>query len=281
MTGTDTRNKRPAPAPKKTPEGRGARREHSPASYKLLKILVILLGVLLVWGLLSWLVSAIPLKKVQVQGLTRYGEEEILTCCGLSGTDKLFDVDADAVKQTLTETYPYIEQVRLRYAFPFGYRLEIREVEPVYYTCIAGDYFILSGELMVLERVSTANRCKEMMLQQISLGEAKTVMLGQTLEYGGEYLEQVLAEIDRSILADRVTGVHIANPYHLRVVCDDRYTLYLGDLNAIDAKLKLASLMLQQTDIPEGQRATLDVSDLKKTSIRYDGVEDGLLSTAE
>ena len=259
-------------------EGRAA---HSPLSYRVLKALLLLLGGLLIWGMVSLGVSSVPLTKVEVEGLTRYGEEEILVTSGLGTTQKMSEVDRESVKQALTSRYPYIRSVRVRYAFPLGYRVIIEEEIPTYYTCIAGDYFALSADLKVLEQATSDRRFMASGLRRITLGEVKSVMLGQTLRYDGDYLERVLADIENSVLADRVTDVHIGDRYHLSVVCDGVYTLFLGDVNSIEAKLQLASLMMRQNDVPAGYRAILDVSDLKKTSIRMVGVQDASFAAAE
>lgn len=257
------------------------RTAHTPLSYRVLKGLLLLLGGLLIWGLISFGVSSVPLKKVEVEGLTRYGEEEILVTSGLGTTKKMSELDRDSVKQALTSRYPYIRSVQVRYAFPLGYRVMIEEETPTYYTCIAGDYFALSADLKVLEQASSDRRFLAVGLRRITLGEVKSVMLGQTLRYDGDYLERVLKDIENSVLADRVTDVHIGDRYHLSVVCDGMYTLFLGDVSAIEAKLQLASLMMGQNDVPAGYRAILDVSDLKKTSIRMVGVQDTSFAEAE
>lgn len=279
MTGTDYRGKQRMSESEATRIERES--EHNRLSYKLLKILLFLLGALLVWGLVSFGASSIPLKKVEIEGLTRYGEEEVLVASGLATVDKLLDVDAETAKQSLTAFYPYIRSVRLRYAFPLGYRMVIEEEMPVYYTRIANDYFALSAELKVLERATSARRFLAEGLQQITLGGVKSAMLGQTLLYDGDYLDRVLQDIDNSVLSDRVTDVHIGDRYHLSVVCDEVYTLFLGNIDSIEAKLQLAALMMQESDLPAGYRALLDVSDLKKTSIRFEGLQDAALSAAE
>ena len=261
-------------------ENRGER-VHAEASYKLLKILLILLGAVLAWAMISWALSSIPLKRVEVDGLSRYGEDEVLAVSGLATAQKMLEVDRETVKGSLTGFYPYIRSVRLRYAFPTGYRLVIVEEEPVYFTRIANDYFALSAELKVLERATSSRRFLDEGLQQISLNGIQSAMLGQTLDYGGDYLDWVLEEINASVLGYRVTDVILGDRYHLSVVCDDLYTLYLGDIHSIDAKLQLAALMLEEANIPAGYRATLDVSDLKKTSIRYTGMHDAALAAEE
>ena len=279
MTGTDYRSKQRMQESERARVGRES--AHNPLSYKLLKILVLLLGALLLWGLVSMGVSSIPLKKVEIEGLTRYGEEEVLVASGLATADKLLDVDREIAKQSLTAFYPYIRSVRLRYAFPLGYRMVIEEEVPVYYTRIANDYFALSAELKVLERATSARRFLAEELQQITLGEVRSAMLGQTLRYDGDYLDRVLQDIDNSVLADHVTDVHIGDRYHLSVVCDEVYTLFLGDIESIEAKLQLAALMMMESEVPAGYRALLDVSDLKKTSIRFEGITDTALSVSE
>ena len=256
-------------------------RTHREGSYKLLKAMLLLIGGLLIWGMISWVFSSIPLKKIRVEGLTRYAEEEILITSGLSSADKLFGVDKDLVEQSLTEFYPYIRSVRLSYAFPMGYKMEITEEVPVYYTRIADDYFSLSSDLKVLEKATGSRRFEESGLRQITLGGIRSAMLGEALNYGGDYLERVLKDIDNSVLADRVTDVILQDRYHLSVICDGVYTLYLGDIESIDAKLRLASVMMQDAELPAGYRATLDVSDLKKTSIRFDGMLDAALFSEE
>lgn len=254
---------------------------HQELSYRILKIILLLMCGLALWGLLSWLFSSIPLRNLQVEGLTRYGEEEVLVTSGLSSVDKLLGVDREAVEQSLTAFYPYIRTARLVYAFPMGYRLVIEEEEAAYYTQIADDYFALSAELKVLEKAQSSRRFAESKLRRITLSGIQSAMLGETLSYDGDYLTHLLSEISDSVLADRVTDVIIGDRYHLSVICDDVYTLYLGDIHSIEAKMRLALLMMQDADLPQGYRAEMDVSDLKKTSIRFEGMQDASLSATD
>ena len=239
MTGADYRGEKRMPTVESKGPGTRQTGAHHPMTVRLLRGLVLLLGALLLWGLLSLAVSSIPLKKVEVDGLTRYGEEEILVASGLATAKKFSEVERESAVETLLARYPYIRSVRIRYAFPLGYRVCVEEEVPVYYTCIADDYFAISSELKVLERTSSPRRFKEQGLQQITLGGIKSVMLGQTLRYDGEYLDRVLKDIGNSVLAERVTDVHIGDRYHLSVECDERYTLFLGDIDSIEAKLHL------------------------------------------
>ncbi len=281
MTGADYRGQKQIHRTETQASVESGPSAHHPMTIRVLRVFVLLLGALLLWGLLSFAVSSIPLKRVEVEGLTRYGQEEILVASGLATAKKLSEVERETAADALVARYPYIRSVRIRYAFPLGYRVCVEEETPVYYTRIADDYFAISGDLKVLERATSPRRFKEQGLQQITLGGIKSVMLGQTLRYDGEYLDRVLRDIGNSVLADCVTDVHIGDRYHLSVVCDEKYTLFLGNIESIEAKLQLASLMMQQSDVPTGYRAVLDVSDLKKTSIRLVGLQDAALSVAE
>ena len=254
---------------------------HQDLSYRILKVMLLLMCGLALWGLFSWLFSSIPLRNLQVEGLTRYGEEEVLITSGLSSADRLLGVDRDAVEQSLTAFYPYIRTARLVYAFPMGYRLVIEEEEAAYYTRVADDYFALSAELKVLEKAQSSRRFAEQGLQRITLSGIQSAMLGETLHYDGDYLTHLLQEISDSVLADRVTDVVIGDRYHLSVICDDVYTLYLGDVHSIDAKMRLALLMMQDAELPQGYRAKMDVSNLKKTSIRLEDMQDAALSVTD
>lgn len=279
MTRTDQPQTDRAPRQGNSAARRGT--QHHPYTIRILKILIVILTGLLLWGIVSWLISSIPLKKVRVEGLTRYAQEEVLVTSGLSECKHLSDVDKDAARDALTAFYPYIKSVRIRYAFPLGIRMDIVEEIPLYYTCIAGDYFALSEDLKVLERATSDRRFREEGLRMITLAGIRSAMLGQTLNYGGAYLEQVLRDIDGSDLAGRITNVQLGDRYHLSVICDGLYTLYLGEITSIDAKLQIAALMLADVELPDGCSATLDVSDPKKTSIRYNTVRDGVLTADE
>lgn len=256
-----------------------ARAAHHPYSVKLLKLLLGVICACLLWGVLSWLISAVPLRRVQVEGLTRYSQEEVLVSAGLSTCRHLSEVDRAEIRQSLTSFYPYIASVRVRYVFPFGIRLDIVEESPQYYTCIAEDYFALSADLKILERATSDRRFREAGLRKITLTGIRSAMVGQVLTYDGDYLTQVLQEIDESELGARVTDVQLGDRYHLSVICDGGTTLFLGDITAIDTKLQIALHMLDDAVVPEGYCAMLDVSDIKKTSIRYLALHDGVLSS--
>ncbi len=100
MTGIDYRNKS-----NRTSSQTAKEEEHVAAhhvmSYRILKGMIILLAAVLLWGVISWILSSVPLRRVQVEGLTRYSEEEILAASGLAEVKRMREVEAESVKQAV------------------------------------------------------------------------------------------------------------------------------------------------------------------------------------
>ena len=151
--------------------------------------------------------------------------------------------------------------------------IEVEEETPCYYAEVAGEYYAMNSELKVLERAKSESRFHEAGLLKVVMPDGVKVLLGQTPEYGDDYLTGLLNEVLQSALARRVDRIEIEDRYHVSLLCDGIYTLYLGDIHNIAAKLEVGALMLGDGALQAGVTATLDISNPQKTSIRYNHAE--------
>lgn len=253
-------------------QSRGSYTYNKKSLFVLVTVLA-LVAILAIWGIGKLIYSVIPVGELYVTGLTRYDEDEIICTAGLPDIGKRRQVDREAICEKLLASYPYLKAVHVKYRFPTGTVIEVEEETPCYYAEVAGEYYAMNSELKVLERAKSESRFHEAGLLKVVMPDGVKVLLGQTPEYGDDYLTGLLNEVLQSALAERVDRIEIEDRYHVSLLCDGIYTLYLGDIHNIAAKLEVGALMLGDGALQAGVTATLDISNPQKTSIRYNQAE--------
>ncbi|MBO4453381.1 MAG: FtsQ-type POTRA domain-containing protein, partial [Clostridia bacterium] len=89
---------------------------------------------------------------ITVTGNTKYTEEEIVGLVPVEMGDNIFFFDADKTAEKIECTLPFVGEVTIKRDLPSTVAVEIIEEQPCFATGIAGDTYILSSDLKVLER---------------------------------------------------------------------------------------------------------------------------------
>ena len=129
-----------------------------------------------------------------------------------------------------------------------------------------GEYFVLSGELRILDRVSEPSLLEGQGLFELRLPEIDSAIVGRRIEFASEsddeYVTAYLDAVIGSVLYPRITALDLRDKFDLKLICDDLYLVELADGEDLPTKLSATAGVLSQTEaFPEGTPAVIDMAD--------------------
>ena len=211
--------------------------------------------------------------------------------------EDMMGFDAAAVAARLKAGLPLMENIRVIKHLSGKVSITFTEITEVYYTCHNANYYMISAddEREVLGVFPNANESRRVGAVYVGLPEAARVRVGEPLsfivlpyepdsapqnqvDYEPEtdepereyaYVTEFMDALMSSPLADRVTGMELADRYDIWFVLDRRIKVRIGDMDELDRKLILVERSLTDREMSEGTDETLpllvDVSDPART----------------
>ena len=89
---------------------------------------------------------------ISVEGNTTYTADEIIAASGVKSGDNLYSFSSRTAERLMKKKCPYVKSLKVERAIPNRIRFTVEEEKAEFAAQIYGRYFILSGELCVLEK---------------------------------------------------------------------------------------------------------------------------------
>ncbi len=224
----------------------------------------------LIFGLLSAVFIIICLavffrvKEIEIVGTSRYSKEDILAVTDIEEGLSLYEIsnsDLDGLRGRLA----YIEQARIVRKLPHTLVIKVTEDEPRYVCELYGEYFVLSDELRVLERVFDMSVLDGEGLIGLMLPEVNSAMVGYKVEFAAEvsarYVSAYIDALESSPLFRSTTAFDLRDRFNLALIAKDIYLVDLGNGDELNTKLTAVAGMLESEVFSDGVPATIDAND--------------------
>lgn len=217
--------------------------------------IIVIMGVLLLFGAFNFFKQFLSVSKFDVSGISSYEALELAGTAGIKKGDRLYGFDKKEAEQRLLDSYVYIDDVEIKRIFPNKVRFVVEERVPVWYLEISGDYYILDGEMRVLEETKDIERIKRGNICKLSLPSPNNVIEGEIISYGKNDVEKSLVDdIVRIIVASdirpRLSYVDIENIFNINFQIDGKLDADIGPYDNLEVKLVtiFKALMAQKED---------------------------------
>ena len=252
--------------------------------------LIILMGVSLLLVGWSFVKSFIGVRTFEIIGASPYEASELAAGADIKKGDRVYRIDKDKAELDILSNCNYIKSVKLKKGLLGKIKFVVESYKPLWYLEISGDYYVLDGELRVLEETKNRERLYEEDLISLTLPNVKRAIVGEKLVFGsGEGEIDITFEIMDKILSSpsflMISGADIDNRYDIhfefdRLISSSDAGLYYIDIDGIfevniggyqklDAKLEYIVRALLEKDLEGVYKGTIDVSDEgDKVSIR-------------
>ena len=210
------------------------------------------------------------IRDISVVGCEKYTEEQVLAAVGAEKGDNLYSFSSRIAADSIRMYCPEIGEVTVKRTPPGRIVITVVEEKAVYYTECYGEIRALTGDLRVLG-VINEEKAKE--LVHIELPKIQRAVAGQTVRFiggGDEYVYEVAAAVADSGLTSRLGKVDLSSSQDIRLTCDGKYILKLGDHKKTADKLKIATEVLKDKMFNNDNKATIDLSDVSQTGVVID-----------
>ncbi len=237
---------------------------------------VIALCVTVVMGLLCALClflyarSFIGIKNFEIVGVSRYDERDIINASLLKRGDRLYTLDLDLVEEQILSECPYLESVEVTARFPNTVRFSVEERTPQWYIDLAGDYYVLDADLVVMTEVASEEMLLKEGVTKLTLPNVTRVMRGELPEFGtveGVRDEteirktlELISTVRRTTFKARISALDLSNRFDIKMTVDGSYFVSLGDMSSFDAKLREVEAILNSDRAKQYPSANIDVS---------------------
>jgi len=203
------------------------------------------------------------IESITVTDMERYSEAEILDMADIHEGDNILFFSSLLTASEL-EKNTYFEEVKIKRDFPHGVNIEIKERRVRGYVPYMGSYLYIDEYGRVLE---------------ISSGYTKQLPIVEGLEFDrftiGEKIDAdnyeafnvmvIMAQMmTKYELLDNVLRIDVSDTENI-IAYVKKIEVNLGDVSNSDQKIRTMGEIIKQ--IPEGDRGTLDLSDISKPII--------------
>ncbi len=207
-------------------------------------------------------------KNINVEGSKHYKAEDILASGVIQEGQSIFGINGDEF-DAICENYPYLNKIEVERDYPSTVIIKLEDCKAEYYCEIYGEFFILSGDLKVLDRHFALDFEYDKMMK-LYLPEVKRAVVGLKVIFAEDvsekYVSAYLDALKKSKVGKRVREFDLRDRFGLQMICDSKFLVSVGD--GVDISTKLATLdAVLKTEAFNGvSTAIVDVSDPSECS---------------
>ncbi len=210
----------------------------------------------------------LKVSKVTISGNSRYSDKQIRSLVPIAVGDNMFSFDAESIEQAICDKYPYVDSVEIKRDLPTTVEVIVKEEKPYYLSEIAGEQYVLSADLKVLERLEDEQGI-DTELTSLSLNNVRRCIVGDELEFVDKRTYDAILSLYENFTAnyidDKVLGVDVRSRFDIYINYDNRFEVYLGDIDSIDIKIRFLVGIIDELE-PDAT-GTIDVSNHREASV--------------
>ena len=238
-----------------TEEKFGNKPKRKVSSKKLLYV-----GILAIIAVLVMLSPFFSIKTINVTDMERYGRDEILQMAGINEGKNIFLFSAIKSSKTL-EQNTYFEKVKIKRTLPNTVSIDIKERRVRGYVPYMGSYLYIDEYGRVLE-ISSGFTKKLPVVEGLKFD---SFTIGEKIDANNLDAFNVMVIIAQMMtkyeLLDTVVKIDVSNTQNIKAYVN-KIEVNLGDISNSDQKIRTMAEIVKK--IPEGDRGTLDLSDISK-----------------
>ncbi len=209
----------------------------------------------------------LKVKAIEVEGISKYSYEEIMELVPIYEGNNIYSFDSDEIEEALKRDLPYVGEVEIKRDLPTTVVISITEEQPIYSAEIAGDIYVLSSKLKVLEKLPLEE--KDETLAQIQLFSVRKCIVGSQLEFtDSRTLDSILLlyeTFEDNLIEDKIRSVNVRSRFDIYVNYDNRFEVYFGDMENIDIKTEFLIGIIDSLD-PDA-KGKINISNHQEASV--------------
>lgn len=199
---------------------------------------------------------------ININGNEKYTYEDILEHVSINLGDNIYSFDADEIADDIKAALPYIGEIEIKRDLPGTVEINIVEEDAYYAAYLAGDTYVLSSGLKVLECVS-GDENSESGLVPISVNNVRRCFVGKKVEFVNERNLSALSLLYNSFEAvgiqNKIRRVDFTSRFDISFNYENRFDVYVGDTDNINIKMQFLVGILDELE--PNAKGKIDISD--------------------
>ena len=205
---------------------------------------------------------------VNVNGNEKYSYEQIIEQVPIAIGENIYSFDSEEIEANLLQNFPYIGSVEVKRDLPTTVEVNITEEKPYYAAQLAGDTYILSSDLKVLECIPDT-KAETLGMVTISLNNVRRCIVGSPVEFVSERNTAALVALYESFknnyIEDKIRSIDFSSRFDIRINYDNRFEVYIGDTDNMDLKMRFLVAILDELE--PNSKGIIDVSNPQEASV--------------
>lgn len=210
----------------------------------------------------------LKIETVNINGNTRYSYEEIRELVNINEGENIYSFDAEENEEAILRSLPYIGSVEIKRDLPTTVEINIVEETPYFAAAIAGDTYLLSSSLKVLERVSediTASTD----LTILKLNNVRRCIVGEYIEFVDTRTLDAIIDLYKcfksNYIDDKILSVDVRSRFDIYLNYENRFSVYVGDMEDINVKIRFLVGIIDE--LYDNSTGTIDISDPREAAV--------------
>lgn len=196
---------------------------------------------------------------IQVNGTSKYSQEQIIGACGIQKGDNLFLAKTGRAEKQIQARLPYIGSVKVKRKLPARISIQVMEAQVLGAVQASGKYAVLSDDFRILE---LADRLPQgcALIRGISLSSPKA---GSTAEFSDKSAQSSLTDVEKALKNNglkKITGMDFSSTSKITLTYDGRVVINLGMPSDLDYKIRFAKKLFDSKNIKDTEKGTLNLS---------------------
>lgn len=189
--------------------------------------------------------------EVRVVGNTHYNDQDIIDASGIEYKKNIFLIDSGNVASSIISQFPFIKTVRLSRQVPSTIVLKLESDEALFYTDIAGEFFIISRDMRVVGIEKSAEDAEKRYpgTKRLVTPAVSEAVVGREIVFVREsYADEVrklAASLSASEVFEGVTTFDVSNKFAVRLIYGHKIKATLGDASDFDLKLRFLNEIIK------------------------------------
>ena len=243
-----------------------ARRQDRKRTRRTVFYVCLLLAVTIVFTFVCAMVF-LKVKNINISGNKVYSTEQIMEYVPIENNQNIYSFNADEIESNILTAFPYIKYINITRDLPTTVNIRIIEEKPYYAANIAGDAYIISADLKVLEcRPNTS--IKNLGLAEIKLSNVRRCIVGSQIEFVSTRDLQALTALYDNFKANyiqsKIKSVDFSSRFDITFNYDNRFKVYIGDTD--DLQIKMLFLVSIIDELDPTATGTINISNPREAS---------------
>ena len=208
---------------------------------------------------------------VEIQGESRYSDEEIQDAAGIEKGSNLFFINTFSAGNRILSKLSYIESAAITRHPPGRVVIEIVESRPLAYVTIDSECWLIDRHCKLLEKTTTAGAApyiRVLALTPIAPMVGEIIAPGEAEMPKVTYLAELLSGLEAWNMTKDVSEIDTGNVANPSFRYQGRFTVRMGGKEEVSYKLEL--LLSAVSQLAAGDSGTLDLSVDKRVSFSPD-----------